>query len=117
MTTLAETKRRIEADPQHGAVYLMDFVDDVRYYRDPAALAEPFPLSDERFDALLASTAESLCDEAGLDVPRWIARVPACRTPWFVSGIESLKAITLVESPLRFRMRKVFVLENFLSRV
>ena len=117
MTTLAETKRRIEADPQHWAVYLMDLVDDVRYYRDPAALAGPFPLTDERIDALLASTAESLCDELGLDVPRWLARVPACRTPWFVSGIERLKAITLVESPLRFRMRKVFVLENFLSRV
>ena len=117
MTTLAETKQRIEANPEHWAVYLMDFVDDVRYYQDPAALAEPFPPTDERIDALLASTAESLCDELGLDVPRWIARIPACQRPWFVSGLESLKAITLVESPLRFRIRKIFVLENFLSRV
>jgi hypothetical protein len=32
-------------------------------------------------------------------------------------GIENLKAITLVESPLRFRIRKIFVLDNFLRRV
>jgi hypothetical protein len=31
--------------------------------------------------------------------------------------MESLKAIALVESPLPFRIRKVFVLANFLSRV
>jgi hypothetical protein len=43
--------------------------------------------------------------------------VPAPHDPWFVSGMESLKAIALVESPLPFRLRKIFVLENFLSRV
>jgi hypothetical protein len=31
--------------------------------------------------------------------------------------MENLKAIALVESPLRFRIRKIFVLENFLNRV
>jgi hypothetical protein len=43
--------------------------------------------------------------------------VPACRKPWFVAGMENLKAIAVAESPLRFRIRKIFVLENFLSRV
>jgi hypothetical protein len=95
----------------------MDFADDFRYYKDPTAIAEPIDLTNERFDALLASTAEYLCDELGLDVPEWILRVPVCKDPWFVSGMEDLKAIALVESPLRFRIRKIFVLENFLSRV
>jgi len=52
-----------------------------------------------------------------LECPGWILEVPACKDPWFVSGMESLKAIALVESPLQFRIRKIFVLENFLSRV
>jgi len=95
----------------------MEFVDDFRYYKDPQAVAEPFELSDQKMDALLASMAESLCDEMGIEPPEWLARVPACREPYFVGGLENLKAISIVESPLRFRIRKIFVLENFLSRV
>ena len=45
----------------------------------------------------------------------WPMCLPA-KPPWFVSGMENLKAIALAESPLRFRIRKIFVLSNFLSR-
>jgi len=117
MTTLCETKHQIESDPRNWVIHLMDFVDDFRYYKNPAALAQPFELTTERFDALLASTAHYLCDEMSLECPSWILEIPACKDPWFVSGMESLKAIALVESPLQFRIRKIFVLENFLSRV
>jgi hypothetical protein len=117
MTTLYETKQHIEVDPKNWVIHLMDFVDDFRYYKNPEALAQAFALTNERFDALLASTAHYLCNELGIETPRWILEVPACKDPWFVSGMESLKAIALVESPLQFRLRKIFVLENFLSRV
>jgi len=117
MMTLQNVKRQVVLDPKNWAIFLMDFVDDFRYTQNPAAIAEPVQLSDQPIDALLASTAEYLCDELGLEAPAWLAHVPACQTPWFVSGIENLKAIALVESPLRFRIRKIFVLENFLSRV
>jgi hypothetical protein len=117
MISLQETKQRMMADRRHWPVALMDFVDDFRYYKNPAAIAEPVDLTDPQMDAVLASTAEYLCDELGLEHPGWLATVPACSNPWFVSGIESLKAIALVESPLRFRIRKIFVLANFLSRV
>ena len=93
----------------------MDFVDDFRYYRDQRMIEEPFELDDERFDALLAATAEQLCYELKINPPEWILAVPAPRDPWFVSGMESLKSIALVESPLPFRLRKIFVLENFLN--
>lgn len=117
MTTLKQVKQLFALDPKHWPVYLMDFGDDFRYFRDPGMIAEPFELNDERFDALLAATAEQLCTELKIITPPWILAVPAPRDPWFVSGMESLKAIALVESPLPFRLRKVFVLENFLSRV
>lgn len=58
-----------------------------------------------------------LCDELGLEPPAWLAAVPASPLPWFVAGMENLKAIALAERPLRFRIRRIFVLENFLSRV
>ena len=44
------------------------------------------------------------------------AGVGALATPWFVAGVENLKALALVESPTHFRKRNIFVLGNFLSR-
>lgn len=115
--TLKETRQQIEREPQYWCMHLMNFVDDFRYYKDPRAIAEPFAPGEPKMDALLASTAESLCDELKLTPPVWLSEIPACREPFFVSGLENLKAISIVESPLRFRIRKIFVLENFLSRV
>ena len=117
MATLKQVKQQIAADPKNWFIYLMDFVDDFRRRRDRRMIEEPFEMDDERFDALLAATAEQLCGELKIEPPEWILAVPAVRRAWFVSGMESLKAIALVESPLPFRRRKVFVLENFLSRV
>jgi hypothetical protein len=117
MITLREVRDQINADPKHWRIYLMDFVDDYRRNKNPRAVAEPFAFAGDKMDALLASTAESLCDELGMETPEWLSHVPACSEPYFVSGFENLKAISIVESPLRFRIRKIFVLENFLSRV
>ena len=94
-----------------------DFVGDFRRRQDPRAIAEPFPLTDRKMDALPASTAEALCDELNIRPPDWLISVPASPDPYFVGGAENLKAISIVQSPLRFRLRKIFVLENFLSRV
>ena len=117
MITLVETKNKILEDPRWWRVSLMDFADDFRYHKNSEAIAEPFVLSDEKIDAVLASTAESLCDELDLPIPFWLSKISACREPYFVSGLENLKAAAIVQSPLRFRIRKIFVLENFLSRV
>jgi len=117
MITVAQTKQQFDKDPKWWKVPLMDFVDDFRRHKDPAAIIQPFDLSDERKDAVLAGVVETLCDELNIEIPSWLANVPACKEPYFVSEMENLKAITLVESPVRFRIRKVFVLENFLVRV
>ncbi len=117
MITLKQTKEEILVAPNFWKIPLMNFVDDFRYYKNPSAIAEPFPLSDKNIDAVLASTAETLCDEMKLEIPEWLNDIPVCDDPFFVAGLENLKAATLVQSPLRFRLRKIFVLKNFLSRV
>ena len=117
MQTLKETKQKIEGEPQWWCIHLMNFVDGFRYHKNLCAVIEPFEMNDVRMDALLASTTETLCDELCLAPPAWVEDVPACDEPWFVGDLQRLKAISIVESPLRFRMRKIFVLENFLSRV
>lgn len=117
MITLRETSETIKQDPKWWCIHLMNFVDNFRSYKNIKAVAEPFAPVNEKMDALLASTAESLCDEMGIVPPEWLADIPACHDPYFVGDLENLKAISIVESPLRFRIRKIFVLENFLSRV
>lgn len=117
MITAVETKQKFLEDPRWWKIPLMDFVDDFRYYKDPRAITDPFQLGDEEKDAVLAGVIETLCDELKIQIPSWLLDVPACRKPLFLSRMESLKAIAIVESPVRFRLRKIFVLENFLFRV
>lgn len=116
MNLTSELCEHISLDATHRRIHLMNFVDDFRRQPTSQAVAEPCALGDERIAALVASTVEQLCDDAGLPAPTWTADVPACGRPFFVSGLENLKAIALAESPLRFRRRKIFVLANFLQR-
>lgn len=117
MITAFETREKMKEDPHWWKIALMDFVDDFRRHKDAAAIEGPFIRGDEQIDAAFASVIESLCDELNVPVPAWLNEVPACKEPFFVAGLENLKATAIVETPLRFRIRKVFVLENFLTRV
>jgi hypothetical protein len=117
MITISETKNQMLQEPRHWRIPLMDFVDDFRYYKDLKAVEKGIELSHPKFDALLASTVEYLCREMSLPIPSWVHAIAPVADPWFVSGLENLKAIALAESPVAFRIRKIFVLENFLHRV
>jgi len=98
-------------------IHLFDFVDAFRADPLPALVRTP-PIAEmePRLAALLASTVDALCAEQGSAPPGWSAGVAPLPRPWFVSGVENLKASALLESPVRFRRRNVFVLANFLSR-
>lgn len=117
MITAVETKNRMFTEPKWWRIALFDFVDDFRYYKNADAVKQPFVLGDEQQDAVLASVIETLCDELSISIPDWLAKVPACREPYFISKMESLKAFSILESPVHFRLRKIFVCDNFLFRV
>lgn len=96
---------------------LAQFVDDARRNMDTLQHQPRFSVGYEHLRALAASTAEALAAEQGTErVSEWAAATPALKEPWFVAGMESLKAMALVESPVYFRRRNIFVLGNFLSR-
>jgi transcriptional regulator with XRE-family HTH domain len=98
-------------------IHLMDFVDRFRAKPTPDLVRTPPAMDlDPSLAALLASTVDTLCAEQGWDPPDWSASVRALRDPWFVAGVENLKVSALVESPVRFRRRNLFVLGNFLAR-
>jgi hypothetical protein len=76
----------------------------------------PPPTGDARYDALLAALVEHLCTGAGMPAPRWVDDPDRFLEPWwFVSGLRSLHASALVESPISFARRGVFICDGALS--
>ncbi len=98
-------------------IHVFDFVDFFRQAKDLRLIFLP-PMSclDGRLKALLASIVCQLCSEIGCIPPDWALQEYYLEKPWFVSEIQSLKATTILESPLAFRRNNIFVLKNFLQR-
>lgn len=116
-TSIAATSARMAEDESAWSLELFDFVDEFR--RRPTVdlvAAAPDPRLGARLRALVSATVEALCAERGLRAPWWCGAAAPLEEPWFVAGVESLKAMALVESPEAFRKRNIFVLDNFLDR-
>lgn len=98
-------------------IHFFDFVDELRRSLDPRLiLLPPHRKFDVRLSALLASMVQAVCEELGMDRPHWVKKSYFLKSPWFVSGVKSLKASALVESPLPFRRNNIFVQANILER-
>ncbi len=114
----AASLRILEDGFDSWPLHLMNFVDAFRKSMDPGLVrSAPSDALDLRLSAILTSTVESLCTELRRSIPEWCAGIGPLKEPWFVSGIENLKASALVESPAYFRKRNIFVISNFLDRV
>jgi transcriptional regulator with XRE-family HTH domain len=109
---------RILADGfESWMIHLFNSVDAFRHGPEPNLVRTgPVDGLHPRLRALIASTVETVCDEVSLPSPGWCCGVEALDSPWFVAGIENLKASALIEAPARFRKRGIFVLANFLDR-
>ena len=105
---------------------LGDLLDDFRQRcttpEEKAALVSEAPVwldaeTHSDCNAYLAAVAETLCLEASLRPPVWTDSPPCfLHRPWFAGGFETLKALLLVESPVAFRRRNLFVSANALTR-
>jgi hypothetical protein len=70
----------------------------------------PRPLPEPRAQALLGAVGEHLARRWGLAIPEWTDEPSRfLHRPWFVTQLEDLKAMLLVQSPLAFRRRMIFV--------
>jgi hypothetical protein len=111
----ALTKSGLRFDPA-----LREFLDEF-YVADAALRAsaledEPIWLSPIH-DAYLAAVAEHLALSYGLDIPAWTQSPRrVLERPFFAGGLEGLKPLLLVESPLAFRKRNIFVSHDALDR-
>jgi len=85
----------------------------------PMLLAEePQPTGSARFDALLGGVVAHVARQAGVPAPAWAGGPGRFLDEWwFVSGVVSLHASALVQSPAELAIRGVFVCDGALDRV
>ena len=103
---------------------LANFLDDFYANPDVTALSTTPALLAPRLgelvrvqDAYLAATAEQLACANGFSVPAWVASEERkLHRPWFASPLAALRAVLLLESPVSFRSRNLFISENALAR-
>jgi hypothetical protein len=102
---------------------LADFIDE--FNRADMAkkqqMVRRFPfkkITDKKYAAYIAAAVEELCYINNMDTPEWVFdKKYRLKEPFFVGGLESLKAFLIAESPVSFRRRNIFVSENVLKRV
>jgi hypothetical protein len=106
----------------HGAFDrgVREFVDawQAMAMGERAAALEQEPSTVGRVqDAYLAALAEHLALSERITIPAWTEQPDRFLSePFFAGGLESLKATLLVESPLAFRRRLIFISADALSR-
>jgi len=117
---LEEIARRADAGIREFDPSVREFLDEWQLMspeqRTAALEREPQRLSAVK-DAYLAALAEHLALSDRVPVPAWTEQPDRFLSePYFAGGLESLKAILLVESPLAFRRRLIFISADGLSR-
>jgi hypothetical protein len=111
--TLAEVARAVSAGRQSFNDALAEFLDEfyMRDERRAEMIAEEPPLMFEpRQDAYLGAVGEHLARRWRLPIPSW-TEAPSrfLKQAFFATPLEDLKAMLIVESPLAFRRRMIFV--------
>lgn len=125
LETMADAGVRIAAALAAGEdpwIPVRDFVDGYRRaqgaLRDWLLAPEPGPTGDLRLDAYLAGLAEHFAREDGRDPPGWVEDPSRfLDRSWFREPRPHFWPLALVQSPLPFRRRLVFIEESEFERV
>jgi hypothetical protein len=95
------------------------FIDDFRRASPRerrSIVSDPIAVSGA-LEGLVAGVVSSLCREGAVETPWWVGHI-ASPEPFFPFPAESFEMPLrlMIESPPAFRIRRVFVPENYLSR-
>ncbi len=100
-------------------LYVNTFIDDFRRADDMTRrrLVEDPIVTVGRMEGLISAVVSALCREYGIESPRWVEYIYS-PTPFFAfpAGSFALRVRLMLESPAPFRIRNVFVPENYMNR-
>ncbi|MBI4657935.1 MAG: hypothetical protein HY735_03640 [Verrucomicrobia bacterium] len=122
MKTLRELAENVR-DGRPLEIELGDFLDafylapdPARVQERPALLASAHP-QGTMIDAFLAAAAEHLCRRFEFSIPDWVYERGRCLDrPFFALPSPAFRTTLLLESPMEFRSRNLFVTANALNR-
>lgn len=117
--TILDWLARARREPGHTQLLVNAFVDAFRRasLEQRVAMITEGPEANGRLEGLASSVVSHLCRETGVPAPAWVMRVRSSE-PFFVLPAKgfALRVRLMLESPPAFRIRNVFVPENYLSR-
>jgi hypothetical protein len=117
--TVLDWLERARGEPGQTQLLVNAFVDAFRRasLEQRVAMITEGPDANGRLEGLASSLVSHLCREAEMPAPEWVTRVRSSE-PFFVFPGEgfALRVRLMLESPPAFRIRNVFVPENYLSR-
>lgn len=104
----------------HWQLHINAFVDEFRHAsgaEQRAMIAASLASESDRMAGLVAAVVSALCREQELASPPWVARTGSPE-PFFAFPADgyALRVRLMLESPPPFRIRNVFVPENYLER-
>ncbi len=119
MTTAAGLFAVVRLEHDGWQREINQFVDDFRRADavTRASMIEAPIVEPHRMAGLIAAVASALSRESEMPVPDWVGTTGSPE-PFFVLPAKSfeMRLRLMIESPPPFRVRRVFVPENYLSR-
>jgi hypothetical protein len=97
---------------------IIGFVDDFRRNPSLDKLIERNHYTNETANAFYAGVVEKLADEQNMTVPEWVFQEKYyLPEPVFLGGLKGeYRIYIMLETPLAFKIRNIFVGENILYR-
>lgn len=115
-TSAREATQRVVLGEDWQIAYF-DFIDSFLATKSEILLEQrPAEGLDIRSLALICAIVMQLCEENKVRAPDWARLSLELEEPWFISKFKSLRATSLVQSPIYFKRNNIFVGDDFLKR-